>query len=203
MNNLIYSRRIGVDIDGVVRNLYHPLCDVFKQYFKSVEFDPIEKWTNYKIWNHFRNKKTGKVVDEKWFKDIWFRRHADYIYFRASFCYPYATEVLKKQRDKGHKIIFITAQPSRYTMGLTLNFMSKWRIPFDEIHFTDYESKYNVDCDIYVEDSPYQIQRIGAGKTTSHVWIYDQPWNKIIINPGYKRFNSWLEIDKELNRRFQ
>ena len=196
------TRRIGVDMDGVVRNMYHPLIHIFQTYYKNVDIDPIEKWTNYKIWNHFYDE--NGPVDEAWFKNIWFNGWAEVIYWKQAFCYPYATEVLRKQQDKGHKIIFITAQPSRYTMGLTMKFISKWAIPFDEIHFTDYDSKYKVDCDVYIEDSPHQLKSLCKNTHYHNVWVYDQPWNREF---GWKydkdRFYSWLDIDKELNRRFQ
>jgi len=48
------SRRIGVDIDGVVRNLYIPLIKCFKDNHRKIKVDPISKWTDYHIWNHFK-----------------------------------------------------------------------------------------------------------------------------------------------------
>jgi len=184
-------------MDGVVRNLYHPLVQVFKREHPKIKIDSIEDWTDYRIWNHFKNK--GKPVDEGWFKSLWFGRHVEEIYFRNSFTYPWACEVLKKQQSKGHKIIFITAQPNNVCMGWTMYFISKWVIPFDEIHFTRYDSKYKVDCDVYIEDSPYQIEVLRDNGCRP--WVYDQPWNRN-CKPAF-RVNSWLEIDKELNRRFQ
>jgi uncharacterized HAD superfamily protein len=201
------SRRIGVDIDGVVRNLYHPLVKVFKEQHKRFKIDPIEEWTDYKIWNHFTFN--GKPADEHWFKKLWFDDHAEYIYRKGAFAYPWACEVLKHLKSKGHKIILISAQPSRKCMGLTLQWINDWKVPWNEVHFTEYNSKSNVDCNVYIEDSPYQITKLSHRKGYRNTWVYDQPWNQtynyynkdhIWYNP---RFKSWLEIEKEINRRFQ
>jgi len=193
------KRRIGVDLDGVVRNLYHPLVNAIKRDHPKIKIDPIEKWTDYHIWNHFKLK--GKPVDEWWFKQLWFDRYVEEVYHRNSFTYPWACEVLKKQKSKGHKVIFITAQPNSKCIGWTMYFISKWKIPFNEIHFTEYESKHKVECDVYIEDSPKQVRMLAH----RNVFVYDQPWNRQLEEDNiiYPRFKSWLEIDKELNRRFQ
>jgi len=191
------SRRIGIDIDGVVRNLYYPLIQAFRQNHKTYKIDPIEEWTNYEIWNHF--KLNGKPCNEAWFKNLWFDRHAEYIYRKGAFAYPYACEVLKHLKSKGHKIIFISAQPNQLCMGLTIQWLNDWKVPWNEIHFTDYYSKHKVDCDVYIEDSPMQFSNLVMNNKP--VWMYSQPWNKSV--PAVNRFNDWLEIEKEINRRFQ
>jgi hypothetical protein len=189
-------------MDGVVRDLYHPLVQVVKREHPRIKIDPIEEWTDYHIWNHFKLK--GQPVNEAWFKQLWFDRHVEEIYYKQSFTYPYAIEVLKHLKSKGHKIIFITASPNRKCMGWTMYFISKWQIPFNEIHFTDYDSKYKVDCDVYIEDSPYQAGKLADHYGFSSVWLYNQPWNKDIGWRDYcKKFDSWLDIEKEINRRFQ
>jgi uncharacterized HAD superfamily protein len=196
------SKRIGVDIDGVIRNLYIPLVSYFDIYHHDVEIDPISEWTNYKIWNHFRRK--GKPVDEKWFKDIWFVREAQSIYKDCAYPYPYAAESLDYIKSMGHKIVLISAQPNRLTMGLTIQWLRKRDIQFDEIHFTDYDSKAKVNCDIYIEDSPYQAGKIADHYGFSSVWIYNQPWNN---SDGWhsfcKRWYSWPDMAQEIKERYK
>ena len=191
------SKRIGVDIDGVIRNLYVPLVSYFDLYHHDIDIDPISEWTNYKIWNHFRRK--GKPVDEKWFKNIWFKREARSIYLDHAYPYPYAAESLHYIKSMGHKIILISAQPNRLTMGLTMQWISKKSIPFDEIHFTDYSSKAKVSCDIYIEDSPHQLSELAMANKV--VFIYDQPWNRNA--PAANRFHSWPDIVYEIKEEVE
>jgi phage terminase large subunit len=167
-----------------------------------MKIDPIEEWTDYHIWNHFKLK--GKPVNEAWFKNLWFDRHAEFIYRKGAFAYPWACEVLKHLKSKGHKIIFISAQPSQKCMGLTVQWLSDWKVPWNEIHFTDYESKAKVDCDVYIEDSPAQCKKISNKVSFAQIWIYNQPWNKEYREHSFCHgYDSWLEIEKEINRRFQ
>jgi len=107
--------------------------------------------------------------------------------------------VNRRFKSEGHKIIFISAQPSRQCMGLTFQWLNDWKIPWNEVHFTEYESKSKVACDVYIEDSPAQLSLLTCDDKT--VFMYNQPWNKSA--PAVNRFNSWLDIEKEINRRFQ
>ncbi len=192
MNSSI--QRIGIDIDGVVRNLYDPLISCFKQEHPKIKIDPIKEWINYKIWNHFILR--GQPVDKNWFKSQWFERYAEECYLENAFPYPYVAESLKHLKSKGYKIIFISAQPNRNCMGLTVEWLGIHKIPFNEIHFTDYWSKDKVNCDLYIEDSPIQFSSLVMAH--KKVFIYDQPWNRNI--PATNRFISWIDIVKEINR---
>ena len=78
MYNLICLKamiRIGIDIDGVMRDLYNPLIKKYKEIFPNKKVRPIEQW-DYKIENNFE-------IGEK-IRVYWFNFWANEIYFEKA-----------------------------------------------------------------------------------------------------------------------
>lgn len=174
--------RIGIDIDGTIRDIYSPLKSLAEELY-NLKSEPIYKWTNYKIWNHFFYFKKGFTTwtseRENEFKQFWFNsRQTENIYYLYAKPYSWTKWALDKLRKDGHKIILISAAPTKKIMKYTLNWLDYNYIPFDEIHFVEYESKPYVECDVYLDDSPFQLSVLYA-ETNGNIFCMNRPWNKL------------------------
>jgi uncharacterized HAD superfamily protein len=172
--------RLGIDIDGVIRDIYTPLLSQLSYYFPKKRWPPIEEWTNYEIW------KTLKVSKE-WLLTRWFDDWANTIYLLGALPYEFAKEDLALLKEL-YQIVLISAQPNKHTIDLTIQWLERFEIPYDELHFTTYETKSMVQVDLMVEDSPYQIDHIylhGYPASTSlkriQIYLMDRPWNQNIV----------------------
>lgn len=155
--------RIGIDIDGCVRDIHAKLVQVYNREMKEPYWcDPPEKWGQYEVSPHFS---IGKGI-----YDFWFRAHAEEIYTK-SLPYPDLSEI-KKLASEGDKIIILTDQPNDKTEAYTLEWINNY-IPYAwEKHFTS--DKGQVRCDIYLDDAPHHIENIvrqgGLAIVRNHKW---------------------------------
>jgi hypothetical protein len=173
--------RIGLDIDGCVRDIHSKLVQVYRRELDE-EFhwcDNPEKWAVYEISNYFS---LGKGV-----YDFWFKTHAKEIYTK-SLPFPDLYEI-EALYDEGDDIIVLTDQPNQETTIYTLEWVLK-HIPYAiEIHFTP--NKGSVGCDVYFDDAPHHIKNIVScgGK----VVIRGHRWNEeIALNPH----NHYGRVDR-------
>jgi hypothetical protein len=165
--------RIGIDIDGCVRDIHDKLIKVYKREMGVGRgnngghwCDPPEKWYEYEISKHFS---IGKGI-----YDFWFKTHVEEIYTKA-LSYPNLYEI-KKLHEEGDDIIILTDQPNQATTIYTLEWILKHISYAKEIHFTPDKGK--VKCDIYLDDAPHHIKNI-----VSHggdIVIMDHKWNENI-----------------------
>lgn len=107
--------------------------------------------------------------------------------------YDGVSETLWKFHEQGHFIRIVTARflkpGDRYkVMESTSKFLDKHNIPVDDIAFT--ERKVDVMADVYIDDSPGNIQRLTAAGR--QVIIFDQPYNQGIDG---LRAKNWAEVE--------
>ena len=183
--------RIGIDIDGTIRDIYTPLIECFKKKYPNGEVKSIKKWNDYKIWKHFKND--DKIIDEDVFKKFWFDgSYTNEIYRDYSLLYENVLKGLYLLKKDGHKIILISAQSNDNTKALTMEWLGDtvlYQDLVDEIHFTEYETKGNVLCDIYIEDSPKQLEFLLDSSNYlrySDLYVMDRPWNQNAIGTRVK-----------------
>lgn len=193
--------RIGIDIDGTIRDIYSPLKKIMKETF-HLDSLPISEWTDYEIWNHFWHN-TYEITESK-FKELWFNScKTESIYCDEANIYRWTKWGINKLKEDGHKIILISASPNINTQLYTIRWLIGNSLHYDEIHFTEYGSKKFVDCDIYVEDSPYQLRTLYS-ETGSFIYCVDRPWNKSFTeldnNTEYKRIKDLRELYYNVRR---
>lgn len=156
--------RIGLDIDGCVRDIHSKLIQVYKREMgKDHWCDEQEKWHEYDISKNF------SIGDGIW--DFWFKTHAEEIYTK-SLPFPDVAEI-KILVDLGHEIIILTDQPNQKTMEYTLQWINN-HLSYSEIHFI--RKKHLVPCAVYLDDNPVFIE--GFRSHLLDFIIMDHPWNQ-------------------------
>jgi len=158
--------RIGIDIDGCVRDNYEKLIQVYKREIDCSTdehwADPVEKWNSYNISNRF------SIGDGIY--DFWFRAHAEEIY-KHSLPYP-GIQGIVNLASFGHDLIVITDQPNPATTRYTVEWIYDY-LPAKEIHITP--NKHLVQCDIYMDDAPHHLKDF-KDHDLNYV-IMSRPWN--------------------------
>ena len=152
---------IGIDIDGVLTNLEREMIDYGTK--MSVE----ENW--------FININTGEYLETKAFNwteeqatKFWNKYYVKYI--TQSEPRAFAPEIIKKLKQEGNKIYFITARngaglPPEYygkIQELTREWLEKNNIKYEKLMFAKNEEKLQRclenGVEVMIEDSPSNIQ---------------------------------------------
>lgn len=197
------SRRIGIDLDGTIRNIYDPLVNEIQRIYPRVIIKPIIEWNNYNIWQYFNFP--GGISDspiktrETILKKIWFDSPStDFILNTGAFTYPYTISTLHRLQKMGHKIIIVSAQHNKQCIKATIDWLND-QIPYDELHFTDYLTKPLVDCDVFLEDSPFQYKYLTS--KGYRCYLMDRPWNKDVKTEF--RVKDMLKFEEKIKEHFQ
>lgn len=175
--------RIGIDVDGVIRNMSDKTVQVFKKNFPElVECDLVYAYdfSNIKI----PTKEKFDMIFNRFYKEI----------FYSSIPYPNAIEgvnVLKNwAKHNNAKIVCVTAQ-EQHLINLTYLWLGKYDVTFDELHIA--KDKSNLALDYIIDDSPSVYNDwVKAGNLESHFFLMDRDWNKSV--PATKRIGSIIEI---------
>jgi 5'(3')-deoxyribonucleotidase len=172
--------RIGIDIDGCVRDIHSKLIQVYKREMgKDHWCDEQEKWKKYEISPHF------SIGDGIY--DFWFYTHAEEIYTKSL---PFSdVSQISSLITFGHDIIILTDQPNPKTREYTLQWINEY-LPYNEIHFTD--KKHLISCDIYLDDSPYHLREF-KNRMLDYV-IMNRSWNQNIGGDRVKDLTEFKEM---------
>ena len=174
--------RIGVDIDGVLRDFVGSLLI---QYYKDFPNHEVEAITEWDLHNFFP---VGKAIYPYAFnvkaKEV----------FEDAEPYPGAYVAMIALKERGHEIIYVTTQPHGKEIH-TLNWLLKHNFPYDGLVITGMKDIAN--CDVYIDDGPHNIKALqDAGK---EVVIYDQPWNRLSLGMRAYSLQEFAEIVDGLN----
>ncbi|MFQ5772697.1 MAG: hypothetical protein ACE5HX_19335, partial [bacterium] len=131
--------RLGIDVDGVLRNFVTSLINNYKADFPGHVIRPITDWGLEKFFP------LGEAI-----YDYMYRIRPEEI-FRYASLYKGAKTMMVDLQGDGHKLWVLTNQP-RGTEKYTLDWLQEFGIPYDQICFVD--QKHLIDCDIYLDDSP-------------------------------------------------
>ena len=183
--------RIGLDIDGTIRDIYTPLLEILQEENPNADFPPVPLWEHYEVWKNLKLK-------EGYVKSIWFGSHAFEIYQNSKMY----EKSLKFSQDT--EIILISGTPNKDTAAYTLEWLKINKILYDEIHFTT--QKHLVFCDYYIEDSPAYLEQLwncikDRSVYTSYMFpiTFNRPWNKkcYTYNRAYDTVQEAIEMIKE------
>lgn len=179
--------KIGIDIDGVLTNLYRFYLDYGCKY-------SYEKHLNGIIRDDVLNIEQILGLDKSEHSKFW---HRNLKYYRnKKYTREFAPEIIRKLKKQGNEIHIITARREDERKWTT-KWLKENRISFDKLVMTEEKLEYCMqnNIDLMIEDNPNNIERIS---TVIPVICYDNTWNKQCKGKKIKRCYGWYEIYKEI-----
>jgi len=188
--------RIGIDCDGVLRDLITCITDTVKvthpQHADKILEPTSWDWDQWlPFWT---NDETEKYVFEN-----------NYLDFFGDGCPPIksAVEDWPKLRawaiENGHELVLVSAQ-REHCIEPTEAWLQRWGfVGFDEIHFTKH--KHLVDVDVLIDDSPEKLEKFEKESVNHGTAIcMKQSWNKDFSDTHYMNIDRLSDI---INRLYE
>lgn len=178
--------RLGIDLDGVVAEFNGGWMARYNAEFgTSLTPDQVDRWDGLADLTHFEH------MGQFW---RWARGGDGPSIFRDLPMIEGAAEALD-ELALNNDIVIITAKP-RWAISDTFAWLSDNRIPTREVHITSH--KHEVDCNVYVEDSPHQLTTIVGRRPDAMVFRFIRAWNDPV--PGAHDIRSWPELTAVINQ---
>lgn len=175
--------RLGIDLDGVVADFNTGWITRYNSDFGAdVAFDAVRSWDAIPTLTHFRH------MGEFW---KWAQDHDGHSLFRHLETYQGAVEALWRLTKRRHAIVIVTTKPT-WAIHDTFEWIAEHRLPTREVHITD--RKWDVDCDVYLEDAPHNLEALVRHRPDRVVARYVRPWNEPV--PGAVDVADWNEFEK-------
>ena len=175
--------RVKVDIDGVLRNTFSAMLDLYnKEFGESLELGDIISYDSDVSFPLIKEK-LG-ISGNTWF----FKNHPKECFLAPAF--PGVADELRGLREAGYQVVICTNQPTEAGRQYTLQFLADNHVPYDELHFT--KSKHLVVGDWLIDDAPEFLTAPIEGQE-SRIAI-DYPFNQGI--PADERVTSLAEAIK-------
>ena len=182
---------IKIDVDGVIRNISNPMCDLFNELTGS-NMTP-EDIRQYDVEKAFRVE--GKFPGATSAADYFFNVNAERVFGAGNKygIYPGADEAIRMLRKDGYEIIICTWQTTLKNKIMTLEFLDSHGIEYDDIMFT--RDKWRVAGDIIVDDNP---EFLLDSREEAYPLIIDMPYNRKKSLADMDRFGSLMEVVMEI-----
>ena len=175
--------RIGVDIDGVLRDFIGALTAQYKKDFPDHKVNPITRWDLHPFF----------PIGEGIYDYVFNTRPKEIFEFGNP--YPRALSAMLALTGRGHEIIYITAQ-SRGREVYTLKWLLTHDFPYSGLFFTE-AWKGAIDCDIFIEDNPNNIKTLQAAN--KRVFCYRQSYNKTVDCPSVSTLEEFVGMVDWIN----
>lgn len=178
---------IKVDMDGVVRNIFDKMCELYNSSFnKHLTVDDIFDYNVEIVFPKIREEIGMSAAD------YFFKLYGWHLFLYGK---PYdgVREALEKLQKEGHKIVIVTWQYTLENKIRTLKFLDNNHIPYDDICFT--KDKWMIEGDWIIDDNPEFIldKREKANKI-----LINMPYNKHINDYNGIRANNLCEAVETL-----
>lgn len=193
--------RIGVDIDGV-------LNDIAEWHFSLGAKFCIEN-----------NINRGFNPNKYYMEDQFFLTAEENEEFWKQYIFdlliaipprPFASEVIHRLRQNGHKIIILTARNNQYLQNqydgminfYIMEWLAKYNIEYDEIITGSNNKKekcIQANLDIMIEDKASNVEKICK---MVPVFVFDAPYNRMCEGKNVIRVYSWYQIYQEIINKF-
>ncbi len=176
----------GIDIDEVLRRFVDRLIEVYKKDYPDHEIKEITEW---KLSPFFP---IGKGIN-----NYYAYSRAPEIYGHAA-CFEGAQEFLDNLKKLGCNVILISSQPSDIAKEFTIKWLSWLNFSYDALVFTS--QKYKIHCDIYLGDSPDNIEElIKYGKRAVY---FTRKWNENKSGERVSSFNEFIKLIEEIIKNY-
>lgn len=161
--------RIGLDLDGVVANFTQGWMDFYNREFgTTLVFEDSKHWGDLVDLTHFAD------INEFWDWSANLNGHSIFWYLKP---FPGAVEAVRSLVDAGHQIVVITTKPG-FAIEDTHAWVERQRIPAAELHIIEGHDKWEIDCDVYLDDGPHVLPRLIEHRPKRTVCRYIRPWNE-------------------------
>ncbi len=174
--------RLGIDLDGVVADFNAGWIRRYNDEF-SARLHPaqVTHWEGVTPLTHFAD------MEEFW---SWARGadEATPSVFRHLPLYDGSVPVLRALA-RHHRLVIISSKPD-WAIPDTLEWLAEHRIPSREIHFV--WDKASVDCDVYLEDAPHNLEALVAAHPERTVCRMVRAWNDPVA--GAVDVHGWQEF---------
>lgn len=180
--------RLGIDLDGVVSDFNKGWIDQYNEEFgAAIPLDSVTTWEGIVPLTHFPD------MDGFW---EWAKDFGNGSLFRHLDLYPEAVPTMERLAEK-HEIVIVTAKPN-WAVADTFAWIADHHLPTREVHVVGIdEPKWPVPADVYLDDSPDQIQVIHENRPESHMCRYVRPWNNPVA--GVHDVNDWRDFERLVN----
>jgi 5'(3')-deoxyribonucleotidase len=173
--------RLGIDLDGVVADFNTGWMSRYNlEQGTCLTPDQVTHWGAMIPLTHFAS------MTDFW---RWARNDDDPGLFRHLPMLPDAHGALTRL-SKHHQIVIITTKP-RWANAETFSWIGDNAIPTREVHIIG--RKWLIDCDIYLDDGPHNLEALVTHRPDSVVCRFVQPWNYPI--PGVRDIDSWQTFE--------
>lgn len=181
--------RLGIDLDGVVANFTEGWMRFYNdQHGTSLEVDDSKRWNDIVHLTRFVH------MDEFW---DWAADLDGRSLFWHLEPFPGAVEALVELADAGHSIVILTQKPA-YAVDDTKEWVKRVGIPASEVHILD--RKWEVDCQVYLDDGPYMLPYLVRHRPDATVCRYVRPWNDPVAGAiDVHDFDEFREVVSRLS----
>ncbi len=195
---------IGIDVDGVLADIYKYQMEYATPYFKKKYDMDIVNPNEYDLKDIFGC--TSVQREKFWLKYIW------------GYCMKipmaaWAAEAVKNLHENGHVIYVITGRAHTTEKGITgkvfrwmlKHWMNKNKFYYDKIFYVSEKNSadekasvcINENVDVLIDDKPCNIHAL---KDKINVICYDAVWNRDEREVDYCRAENFVEVEQILQR---
>ena len=161
--------KIGLDVDGVLRNLMDEINKVFRRpYPEHITDEPAYTYD----FPHIRMPLKDKF-------DIIFNKYPKDIFLKAK---PYQNTIsqfklLKKWAAQNNMILACATSQEPHLIPFTFSWLGKYNLVFDEVYIT--KDKGNIGLDYLIDDAPYNYENwLKNGNPEQNFFLMSREWNQ-------------------------
>ena len=171
------KQRIGIDVDGVLRDFCHGLIRAVKayhpEYIKKDKEIP-EQYLHIRDW-HLENNFNCTKKD---LQQIYWYEHAKWIMGNGR-AFKENVRTLKYWMKHINKEWVCVTSQKEHARHYTLSWLGKHELNFDKVVFAKGKDKWQVDVDYLIDDSPTNYRYWKDGRQDEDTFILlDKPYNQ-------------------------
>lgn len=186
---------IGVDLDGVVADYDTCMRSIAAEILQisPKKFPPHRHWSLVESGWPFKN--------EAHFLEVHRQAVLEHGLYRRLTPISGASEALWRMSDAGIRVKIITHRlvinrAHAVAISDTVNWLDSKRIPYRDICFV--KDKPDVGADLYIDDSPKNIEALRSASGDDIAMVYDQLYNKQVKG---LRAKTWDDVLSEVAKR--
>jgi len=165
-------KKLGIDVDGVLRDLISEVNRVFKKHYPKYIIGSIAY--NYDF------PHINMPLEDKY--DIIYNKYPEDIFLKAK-PYPHTDFQLKTLRNWAQKNdikLVISTSQEPHLIWMTYVWLGKYGFAFEELHVT--KDKGSIGLKYLIDDSPHNYDNwvVKNGNLRENFFLMDRDWNQNI-----------------------